>query len=137
MVKTKYGTRRLCIDYRQLNSHTVKDKFSIPVIEELLDELGGSKYFSKLDFRSGYHQIRMDERVIEKIKFRSHNGHYEFVVMPFGNTNVHLVYSSSWADHLLHLKEAFEVLKNNCLFVKMSKCQFGQIEVEYLGHVIN
>ena len=152
----------MCSDFQVFNKLTIKDKFPIPIIDDLLDELHGAKFFTKLDLRSKYHQIRMNEVDIPKTVFRTYEGHYEFLVMPFGPCNspftfqslmnkilnpyIHkfmlvffeaiLIYNKIWVDHLQHVNKSLQLLRDHQLFIKHSKCSFWVFEVEYLGHTV-
>ena len=162
-VKKKDNTLRLCIDYRKLNRVTIKNKYPLPRIDDLFDQLRGSRYYSKIDLRTGYHQLRIREEDIPKTVFRTRYGHFEFLVMPFGLTNapaafmdmMHrifrpyldqfvivfiddiLIYSKSREEHVQHLRQVLLTLREHKLYAKKSKCEFWMKEVKFLGHVVS
>jgi len=163
LVKKKDDSSRLCVDYRQLNKLTIKNKYPLSRIDDLLDQLRGAVVFSKIDLRSGYHQILVKLEDVQKTTFRSRYGHYEYVVMPFGVTNAPaifmdymnrifqpyldqfvvvfiddiLIYFESREEHANHLRVVLEVLREHKLYGKLSKCEFLLDEVQFLGHVIS
>ncbi|GJW39265.1 putative reverse transcriptase domain-containing protein [Tanacetum coccineum] len=162
-VKKKDGSFRMCIDYRELNKLTVKNRYSLPRIDDLFDQLQGSSVYSKIDLRSGYHQLRVREEDIPKTAFRTRYGHYEFQVMPFGLRNAPavfielmnqvckpyldkfvivfiddiLIYSKNKQEHEEHLKLILELLKKEELYAKFSKCEFWIPKVQFLGYMID
>jgi hypothetical protein len=159
----KGGTQRLCVNYRALNEVTVKNKYPLPRIDDLFDQLCGACVFSKIDLRSGYHQLKIRECDIPKAAFISRYGLYEYTVMSFGLTNAPvffmylmnkvfmeyldkfvvvfiddiLVYSRSKEEHKEHLRLALQKLRENRLYFKLSKCEFWMKQVTFLGHVIS
>ncbi|GKA37083.1 putative reverse transcriptase domain-containing protein [Tanacetum coccineum] len=138
-VKKKDGSFRMCIDYRELNKLTVKNRYPLPRIDDLFDQLQGLSVYSKIDLRSGYHQLRVREEDIPKTAFRTRYGHYEFQVMPFGLTNAPAVFMDlmNRQEHEEHLKLILELLKKEELYAKFSKCEFWIPKVQFLGHVID
>ncbi|GKE70652.1 putative reverse transcriptase domain-containing protein [Tanacetum coccineum] len=153
----------MCIDYRELNKLTVKNRYPLPRIDDLFDQLQGSSIYSKIDLRLGYHQLRVREQDILKTAFRTRYGHYEFQVMPFGLTNAPaifmdlmnrvckpyldkfvivfiddiLIYSRDKKEHEEHLKAILELFKKEKLYAKFSKCEFWIPKVQLLSHVID
>ncbi|GJU39971.1 putative reverse transcriptase domain-containing protein [Tanacetum coccineum] len=153
----------MCIDYRELNKLTVKNRYPLLRIDDLFDQLQGSRFYSKIDLRSGYHQLRVHEEDIPKTAFRTCYGHYEFQIMPFGLTNTPevfmglmnrvckpylyrfvivfiddiLIYSKSRKENEGHLKLILKLLKEEELYAMFSKCEFWLSKVQFLGHVID
>ncbi|GKD65660.1 putative reverse transcriptase domain-containing protein, partial [Tanacetum coccineum] len=162
-VKKKDGYFRMCIDYRELNKLTVKNRYPLPRIDDLFDQLQGSQFFSKIDLRSGYHQLRVHEDDFLKTAFRTRYGHFKFTVMPFGLTNAPavfmdlmnrvcrpyldkfvivfidgiLIYSKTQEEHVEHLRLVLGLLRKEKLYAKFSKCEFWLREVQFLRHMIN
>jgi hypothetical protein len=162
-VKKKDESLRLCVDYHPLNALTIKNKYSLPRIDVLFDQLVGAKVFSKIDLRSGYHQIKIRASDIPKTAFSTRYGLYEYLVMYFGLTNASayfmylmnsvfmpeldnfvvvfidgvLVYSKNEYDHIKHLHTVLQRLRDHRLYAKMSKCDFWLKEIKFLGHTIS
>ncbi|KAK8921802.1 hypothetical protein KSP39_PZI019922 [Platanthera zijinensis] len=162
-VKKKDGSLRLCIDYRELNKVTIKNKYPLPRVDDLFDQLKGSSVFSTIDLRTGYHQLKIKESDIPKTAFRTRYGHFEFLVMSFGLTNAPsgfkdmmnrafcefldkfvivfiddiLVYSKTREEHAVHLRLVLSTLRQHQLYAKLTKCEFWLDRVAFLGHVIS
>eukprot|EP00253_Pinus_taeda_P027970 PITA_27970 len=163
LVQKKDGTWRLCIDYRALNKITVRNRYPIPQIDDLLDQLKWAKYFSKIDLKSGYHQVPIEPSDVWKTAFKSKEGLFEWLVMPFGLTNAPatfmrlmddilrpftnsfvvvylddiLIFSQSWEEHLHHIRQVLQTLRQHKLCANLEKCTFGMTEVQYLGYIID
>jgi hypothetical protein len=162
-VRKKNGKLRMCVDYRALNRITVKNRYPLPRIDELLDRLHGARIFSKLDLQSGYWQCRIAAEDVPKTAFRTRYGHFEWLVMPFGLCNAPatfqaamndtlrpfldkfvivylddiLIFSPDETTHMQHLDQVLGALKRDGYYAGLSKCAFGLREVDFLGHVIS
>jgi transposase InsO family protein len=162
-VQKKDGTLRMCIDYRQLNKITVRDRYPLPRIDDLLDRLAGCRVFSSLDLQSGYHQVRISEEDVPKTAFTTPFGHFQFKVLCFGLTNAPatfqrimnrvfapylndfvlvylddvLVMSRTPEEHLAHLRVVLETLRAHKFHAKASKCEFGRSSLKFLGHIVS
>ncbi|KAA3461463.1 DNA/RNA polymerases superfamily protein [Gossypium australe] len=147
-VKKKDGSLRLCIDYRQLKKATIKNKYPLPRIDDLFDQLKGATVFSKIDLHSGYYQLRVKDSDVPKATFRTRNGHYDFLVMPLSLTNAPATYLDRFVvvlvddilnenEHVNHLRIVLQTLREKHLYDKFSKCEFWLGEVSFLGHIVS
>ena len=162
-VKKKDKTLRLCIDYRQLNRVTIKNRYPLPRIDDLFDQLRGARVYSKIDLHTSYHQLKVREIDIPTIAFKMRYGHFEFTVMPYGLKNAQaafmdlmhrvfqpyldqfvvvfvddiLIYSQSKWEHGYHLRIVLQLLRDHQLYAKFSKCEFCLTKVRFLGHVVS
>lgn len=158
-VRKKDGSARMCMDYRALNKITIRNRYPVPLVDDLLDQLAGAKYFTRIDLRSGYHQICIAEEDIEKTAFRTQYGSFEWLVLAFGLTNAPsafctmgnvyfgdmlddflimyiddlLIYSKTWEEHEMHVRKVLDRLWEHELFAKPEKCEWGVTEVDFLG----
>jgi hypothetical protein len=163
LVQKKDGTWQLCIDYRALNKIIVRNQYLIPRIDDLLDQLKGAKFFSKVDLKSGYHQVLIKPNDVWKTTFKSKEGLFEWLVMPFVLTNAPatymrlmddvlrpftnsfvvlyfndiLIFSKTWEDHMQHIHQVLRTLRQHKLYANLKKCSFGMNKVQYLGYIVD
>jgi hypothetical protein len=163
LVQKKDETWRLCIDYKALNKITVRNRYPIPRIDELLDQLKGEKFFNKIDLKSGYHQVPIKPTNVWKTNFKSKEGLFEWLVMPFGLTNAPttfmrlmddvlrpftnsfvvvylddiLIFNRTWEEHMRHIQQVLSTLRQHKLYANLEKCSFGMNKVQYLGYIVD
>ena len=162
-VVKKNGELRMCIDYRALNQLTIKNRYPLPRIDDLFDCLQGAKFFTSLDLAQGYHQIQILDEDVPKTAFRTPKGHFQFRVLSFGLTNAPatfqtamnemlapylresalvylddiLIYSKTWEEHLIHVRQVLQKLREYKFYAKLKKCNFGETSLAYLGHIVS
>jgi hypothetical protein len=163
LVQKKDGTWRLCIDYQALNKITVRNRYPIPWIDDLLDQLKGEKYFSNIDLKFGYQQVPIEPSDVWKTTFKSKEGLFEWLAMPFGFTNAAatfirlmddilrpftnsflvvylddiLIFSQTWEERLHHIPKVLQTLRQHKLCANLEKCTFGMTQVHYMGYIID